>query len=71
MTLLFEKVYVHVMLFCFFFLLLQSYSIPILWVVTLDVDFLLRTPMSISVDPGSLSTSQLSVTVSRYISIDG
>ncbi|PFX23800.1 hypothetical protein AWC38_SpisGene11603 [Stylophora pistillata] len=39
-----------------------SYSIPILWVVTLDVDFLLTTPASVSVDPGPRSTSRLSLT---------
>ena len=67
MTALFEKVYVHVMQFTLvFFTFLQTYSIPIFWVVSLDVDFILKTPFSISVDPGSLSTSRLSVTVSRY-----
>ena len=68
MTALFENVYVHVMQFTlfFFFTFLQTYSIPIFWVVSLDVDFILKTPFSISVDPGSLSPSRLSVTVSRY-----
>ena len=68
MTALFEKVYVHVMQFTvfFFFTFLQSHSIPIFWVVSLDVDFILKPSFSISVDPGSLSPSRLSVTVSRY-----
>jgi len=60
------KVYILVLLFTFFFFsFLQSYSIPILWVVTLDLDFYLRTPTSVSVDPGSLSTSRLRLTVSE------
>ena len=72
MTALFEKVYVHVMQFTgFFFSFLQSHSIPIFWVVSLDVDFILKPSFSISVDPGSLSPSQLNVMVSRYNSIDG
>ena len=67
MTGLSEKVYVHVMQFTLvFFTFLQTYSIPIFWVVSLDVDFIIKTPFSISVDPGSLSPSRLSVTVSRY-----
>ena len=67
MTALFEEVYVHVMQFTLVFLtFLQTYSIPIFWVVSLDVDFIIKTPFSISVDPGSLSPSRLSVTVSRY-----
>ena len=67
MTALFEEVYVHVMQFTLvFFTFLQTYSIPIFWVVSLDVDFIIKTPFSISVDPGSLSPSRLSVTVSRY-----
>ena len=72
MTTLFEKVYVHVMQFTvFFFTFLQSHSIPIFWVVSLDVDFILKPSFSISVDPGSLSPSRLNVMVSRYNSIDG
>ena len=59
------KVYVLVMLFTVLFSFLQSYSIPILWVVTLDLDFYLRTPTSVSVDPGSLSKSRLRLTVSE------
>ena len=70
MTALFEKVYVHVMQFTGFFFS-QSHSIPIFWVVSLDVDFILKPSFSISVDPGSLSPSQLNVMVSRYNSIDG
>ena len=67
MTALSEKVYVHLMQFTLvFFTFLQTYSIPIFWVVSLDVDFIIKTPFSISVDPGSLSPSRLSVTVSRY-----
>lgn len=58
------KVYILVMLFTVFFFL-QSYSIPILWVVSLDLDFYLGTPTSVSVDPGPLSTSRLRVTVSE------
>ena len=69
MTSLFENFYVHVMLFTVFFPFLKSYSIPILWVVNLEVDFLLKTPFSISVDPGSFSTSRLSVTVGRFIAL--
>lgn len=46
-----------------------GYSIPILWVVTLDLDFVLSTPATISVDPGSLSTSRLSLTVTPSISV--
>lgn len=46
-----------------------SYSIPILWVVTLDLDFYLRTSSSVSVDPGPLSTSRLRVTVTPYASV--
>ncbi|XP_020617946.1 uncharacterized protein LOC110055865 [Orbicella faveolata] len=46
-----------------------GYSIPILGVVTLDLDFLLRTPTRISVDPGSLSTSRLSLTVTPSASV--
>ncbi|XP_022793575.1 uncharacterized protein LOC111332490 [Stylophora pistillata] len=46
-----------------------SYSIPILWVVTLDVDFLLTTPASVSVDPGPRSTSRLSLTVTPSASV--
>ena len=60
----------NVMLFTVLFSFPQSYSIPILSVVTLDLDFVLSTSFSISVDPGSLSTSRLSLRVSRYISID-
>ena len=79
MTALFEKVYVHVMndyppimqFTVFFFTFLQSHSIPIFWVVSLDVDFILKPSFSISVDPGSLSPSRLNVMVSRYNSIDG
>ena len=72
MTALFEKVYVHVMQFTLvFFTFLQTYSIPIFWVVSLDVDFILKPSFSISVDPGSLSPSRLNVMVSRYNSIDG
>ena len=78
MTALFEKVYVHVMkdyppimqFTVFFFTFLQSHSIPI-FSVSLDVDFILKSSFSISVDPGSLSPYRLNVTVSRYNSIDG
>ena len=47
---------------------LQGYSIPIFWVVNLDLEFLLRIQASIAVNTGTPSPSRLSVTVSRYIS---
>ncbi|XP_015770646.1 PREDICTED: uncharacterized protein LOC107349066 [Acropora digitifera] len=46
-----------------------SYSIPIFWVVTLDLDFYLRTPISVSVDPGPLSTSRLRLTITPSVSV--
>ena len=68
MTALFENVYVHVMQFILFFfsLFYRPTVFRYFWVVSLDVDFIIKTPFSISVDPGSLSPSRLSVTVSRY-----
>lgn len=46
-----------------------GYSIPILGIVSLDLDFILSTPVSISVDPGSLSNSSLNVKVTPSASV--
>lgn len=46
-----------------------SYSIPILGIVGLHVDFYLGTSTGNSVDPGSLSTSQLSLTITPSVSV--
>ena len=59
------KIFILALLFTVLLSFLQSYSIPILGIVSLHVDFYLGTSSSVSVDPGSLSTSRLSLTVSE------
>ena len=54
--------------FTVLFPFLQGCSIPILWMVTSDLVFLLRTLVSIAVNLGTTSPSRLSVTMRRYIS---